>query len=338
MRAQVLKGNAKVEESPLEMIEVPDPKPEGREILIRVSVCGVCHTELDEVEGRVASKLPVVLGHQVVGRVVKCGSEATKYNVGDRVGVAWIYSSCGVCRHCRMGDENLCDQFVGTGCDADGGYAEYMKVSEDYAYPIPERFTDSQAAPLLCAGAIGYRALKLTGMQDGEALGIYGYGASAHIVHQIVKYKFPGARVYVFTRRRDDAPSQLAKKFGASWVGVAGEAPPEKLNRIIDTTPSGTVVKEALRNLEKGGRLVINVIRKEAPIPELDYAEHFWHEKEVKSVANITRRDVQEFLPLAAEIPITPEVTEFSFEEANKALLYLKQGKYKGAGVLRIQG
>ncbi|MGC8849764.1 MAG: alcohol dehydrogenase, partial [Candidatus Bathyarchaeia archaeon] len=230
----------------------------------------------------------------------------------------------------------LCDGFMGTGCDADGGYAEYMVVSEGFAYPIPERFTDAQAAPLLCAGAIGYRALKLTGMRDGEVLGLYGYGASAHIVHQIVKYRFPNSRVFVFTRRRGDAPSELAEKLGAHWVGVTGETPPERLNRIIDTTPVGVVVQEALRNLAKGGRLVMNVIRKETPIPELDYTEYLWHEREIKSVANITRRDVMEFLPLAAEVPIVPEVREFEFEEANMALLALKRGEYRGAGVLRI--
>ncbi|MEM2394687.1 MAG: zinc-dependent alcohol dehydrogenase family protein [Candidatus Bathyarchaeia archaeon] len=337
MKAQVLRRVANVEESPLELAELPTPKPKGKEILLKVSVCGICHTELDEIEGRVMPKLPVILGHQVVGRVVERGPAANRFKIGDRVGVAWIYSACGECYHCRMGNENLCGQFMGTGCDADGGYAEYMVVSEDFAYPIPERFTDSQAAPLLCAGAIGYRALKLTGMVDGEALGLYGYGASAHIVHQVVKYKFPKSRVYVFTRRKGDAPSELARKFGADWVGVTGEAPPEKLNRIIDTTPSGLVVREALKNLDKGGRLVVNVIRKETSVPELGYAECLWHEKEIKSVANITRRDVQEFLPLAAEIPIIPEITEFKFEEANQALISLKQGKYRGAGVLRIQ-
>ncbi|MCS7114076.1 MAG: zinc-dependent alcohol dehydrogenase family protein [Candidatus Bathyarchaeota archaeon] len=337
MKAQVLRRIANVEEGPLELMELLIPRLKGREILVKVSVCGICHTELDEIEGRVMPKLPVILGHQVVGKVVERGSAAERYDIGDRVGVAWIYSACGECYYCRTGNENLCDKFMGTGCHADGGYAEYMVVSEDFAYPIPDRFTDSQAAPLLCAGAIGYRALKLTGMRDGEVLGLYGYGASAHIVHQVVKYKFPKSRVYVFTRRKGDAPSELAKKFGADWVGVTGETPPEKLNRVIDTTPSSSVIKEALKNLDKGGRLVVNVIRKETLIPELEYAEHLWHEKEIKSVANITRKDVQEFLPLAAEISITPEITEFKFEEANQALISLRQGKYRGAGVLRIQ-
>jgi propanol-preferring alcohol dehydrogenase len=230
----------------------------------------------------------------------------------------------------------LCDQFQGTGCDADGGYAEYTVVSEDFAYPIPTRFSDLEAAPLLCAGAIGYRALKLTGIQDGQTLGLYGFGASAHLIIQIAKHKYPNSRVFVFTRRKGDAPSQLAKEKGADWVGITGETPPEKLDFVIDTTPIGVPVREALRNLNKGGRLVINAIRKGTPIPELDYTEHLWQEKEIKSVANITRRDVEEFLPLAAEISMRPEINEFRLEEANQALLSLKQGKYRGAGVLRV--
>jgi len=230
----------------------------------------------------------------------------------------------------------LCDQFKGTGCDADGGYAEYMVVSEKFAYPIPERFSDLEAAPLLCAGAIGHRALRLTGIKDGKSLGLFGFGASAHIVIQIVKHRYPNSRVFVFTRRKEDAPSRLAKDMGADWVGITGEAPPEKIDCAIDTTPVGMPIKEALKILEKGGRLVINAIRKETPIPELDYAEHLWHEKEIKSVANITRRDVQEFLPLAAEIPITPEIKEFKLEEANQALISLKHGEYRGAGVLSL--
>ncbi|MCK4387265.1 MAG: alcohol dehydrogenase, partial [Dehalococcoidia bacterium] len=204
------------------------------------------------------------------------------------------------------------------------------------AYPIPERFTDLQAAPLLCAGVIGYRALRLSGMEDGKVLGLYGFGASAHIVIQIAKYKYPNAKVFVFTRPNQKEHQDLARKLGANWVGATGDTPPEKLNCAIDFTPVGVPVREALRNLEKGGRVVINAIRKITPIPELDYAEHLWHEKEVKSVANVTRRDAQEFLPLAAEIPILPEVREFRLEEANEALILLKEGKIRGAGVLSI--
>ena len=338
MKAMVLKRISRVEEKPLELEDLPTPQPGLKQIRVKISACGVCHTELDEVEGRLEPKLPIVLGHEVVGRVESLGPGVTKYKEGDRVGIAWIYSVCGRCYHCQKGNENLCGQFQGTGYDANGGYAEYMVVSEDFAYKIPERFTDSQAAPLLCAGAIGYRALRLTGIQDGDILGLYGFGASAHIVIQIVKYKHPKSKVSVFTRSEGDAPSELAKELGADWVGVTGETPPEKLSCAIDTTPVGIAIREALGNLEKGGRLVINAIRKETPIPELDYTEYLWHEKEIKSVANITRRDVQEFLPLAAEIAIIPETKEFELEEANQALISLKQGKFRGAGVLRIGG
>jgi propanol-preferring alcohol dehydrogenase len=336
MRAMVLRKLSQIEAAPLEMQDWPLPQAGPRQILVKVLTCGVCHTELDEIEGRRPPELPIIPGHEIVGKVEKLGSEVTSFGLGDRVGIAWIYSSCGECVHCQKGDENLCDQFQGTGCDADGGYAEYIAIQEDFVYPIPAKFTDPQAAPLMCAGAIGYRALKLTGIQDGQSLGLYGFGASAHLVIQIAKYKYSNSKVFVFTRQKGDAASQLAKEKGADWVGMTGETPPEKLDCAIDTTPTGIPVREALKNLDKGGRLVINLIRKETPIPELDYTEHLWYEKEIKSVANITRRDVQEFLPLAAEIPIISEVNEFKLEEANQALLLLKQGKYRGAGVLRI--
>jgi propanol-preferring alcohol dehydrogenase len=334
MKAMVLKKLSQIELAPLELQDLPLPLVSPKEILVKVLSCGVCHTEIDEIEGRNQPKLPIVLGHEIVGRVEKAGSEVTKYKLGDRVGIAWIYASCGKCVHCQKGNENLCDQFEGTGCDANGGYAEYTVVLEDFAYLIPDKFTDLQAAPLLCAGAIGYRALKLTGIQDGQTLGLYGFGALAHLVNQIAKFKYPNSEVFVFTRKKGDAPSQLAIEKGADWVGMTGEACPQKLDCAIDTTPIGIPVREALQNLEKGGRLVINTIRKETPIPELDYTEHLWQEKEIKTVANITRKDVQEFLPLSADIPIESEVSEF--EEANKALLSLKHGKYRGAGDLKI--
>lgn len=336
MMAQLLKKIARVEDNPLELVETPTPTPGDREILIKVSVCGVCHTELDEIEGRLIPKLPVILGHQIVGKVAEIGPNVSRYKIGDRVGVAWIYYACGKCFHCKNGDENLCESFKGTGCHADGGYAEFMTVSEDFAYHIPDQLTDIQTAPLLCAGAIGYRALKLTGMRNGETIGLYGYGASAHIIHQIINYLFPDSKIYVFTKVRDDAPSRLAQTLGADWVGMTGETPPSKLNRAIDTTPSGVVVKEALKNLEKGGRLVINVIRKETLVPEIEYSEYLWGEREVKSIANITRKDVQEFLLLAAKTRLNLKITEFKLDEANQALLSLKHGKHIGAAVLKI--
>ena len=331
---------APVEEKPLELVELPIPEPGDRQILVKVLACGVCHTELDEIEGRLRPKLPIILGHEIVGRVEKLGPRVTKFKPGDRVGIAWINSACGSCRFCREGNENLCPEFKATGCDVDGGYAEYTVVTEDFAYLIPDRFTDTEAAPLLCAGVIGYRALRLTGLRDGQVLGLYGFGASAHIVIQIVKHKYPNTRVFVFTRPGQKHHQELAKRLGADWVGATGDTPPEKLDCAIDTTPVWTPVVEALRVLQKGGRLVINAIRKEEHDKEvllrLDYATHIWQEKEVKSVANVTRSDAEEFLPLAAEIPIRPEVQEFKLEEANQALVLLKQGKIKGAGVLRI--
>jgi len=336
MKAMVLKKIAQVETKPLELEELSTPRPNSNEILIKISACGICHTELDEIEGRKKPKLPVILGHEVVGYVDKLGSNTRKFKVGDRVGIAWIYSSCGKCKFCTSGRENLCYNFKATGCDADGGYAEYMVVPEESAYSIPDVFSDLEAAPLMCAGAIGYRALKLTDMKDGENIGLYGFGASAHIVIQLVKHLYPNSKVFVFTRRRNDEPSKLASNKGADWVGNTGDTPPEKIDRAIDTTPVGVPIVEALRNLEKGGRLVINAIRKETKIPELDYAKHIWNEKEIKSVANITRHDVQGFLPLAAEIPIKPEIKLFKLEEANDALIALKHGKYKGAGVLKL--
>jgi len=268
--------------------------------------------------------------------VERLGDTASKFKKGDRVGIAWINWACGKCSFCLKGEENLCDKAKWTGKDVDGGYAQYTVVSEDFAYPIPERFTDLEAAPLLCAGVIGYRALRRSGMEDSQVLGLYGFGASAHIVIQIAKYKFPNCRVFVFTRSGQKEHQDLAKRLGADWVGATGDIPPEKLDCAIDFTPVGVPVREALRVLEKGGRLVINAIRKETPIPELDYAKHLWHEKEVKSVANVTRKDAQEFLPLAAKIPIVPEIQEFKLEEANEALILLKEGKMRGAGVLRM--
>jgi len=332
MKAQILKSISPVESRPLELVESPVPWPKVKEVLVKISACGVCHTELDEIEGRLQPKLPVVLGHEIVGTVEALGPEATRWRMGDRVGIAWINSACGQCRFCREGNENLCPEFKGTGCHADGGYAQYVAVSEDYAYLIPDRFSDTQAAPLLCAGAIGFRDLRLSGIKPGQTLGLFGFGASAHIVLQVARYW--GCQVFVFTRSAEHRT--LAQRLGAAWTGTAEDAPPQKVNCAIDFTPVGETVPYALRVLEKGGRLVIAVIRKRTPIPPLDYARLLWDEKEIKSVANITRKDAQDFLPLAAEIPIIPEVQEFKLEEANEALILLKQGQIQGAAVLRM--
>jgi propanol-preferring alcohol dehydrogenase len=337
----LLKKTAPIDEKPLALEDLPIPQPGPGQILVRVLACGICHTELDEIEGRLEAGLPVIPGHQIVGRVESFGSGAAKFKAGDRVGIAWINSSCGKCDFCQEGNENLCPEFRGTGCHADGGYAEYAVVSEDFAYPIPDRFSDSAAAPLLCAGAIGYRALRLTNLRNGQILGLFGFGASAHIVIQIVKRKYSNSKVFVFTRPRQQEHQNLAGKLGADWVGATGETPPAKINCAIDFTPAWNPIVEALSVLEKGGRLVINAIRKESKdkdsVLKLDYPTHLWLEKEIKSVANITKRDAEEFLPLATEIPIIPEVQEFKLEEANEALILLKQGKIQGAGVLRIR-
>jgi propanol-preferring alcohol dehydrogenase len=333
MKAMVLEEISPIENEPLKMEEIPDPVPGLRQILVRISACGICHTELDEIEWRLPPRLPIVLGHQIVGRVEGLGPGATKFALEDRVGIAWIHSACGKCDFCKGGNENLCAEFRGTGCHADGGYAQFTVVSEDFAYFIPKRFSDARATPLLCAGAIGYRDLTLTGIKKDQTLGLFGFGASAHIVIQLAKHR--GCNVFVFTRGQEHR--NLAKELGASWAGGPEDDPPSKLQCAIDFTPVGETVLHALRVLEKGGRLVLAVIRKRNPIPPLDYAQLLWDEKEIKSVANVTRKDVQEFLSLADAIPIIPEVQEFEFEEANQALLLLKQGRIQGAGALRIQ-
>ena len=341
MKAMVLRTVQQIEDNtaPLEYTDMPEPAVGDNDILIKVTACGVCHTELDEIEGRTPPPhLPAILGHQVVGRVEASGRQARRFKAGDRVGVAWIYAACGICTYCRSGQENLCPDFRATGRDADGGYAEYMAVHEDFAYAIPHVFSDVEAAPLLCAGAIGYRSLRLTGLQDGQSLGLTGFGASAHLVLKMVRHRYPGSRVYVFSRSTHE--QEFARQLGAVWAGGIGDASPEKLHAIIDTTPVWKPVVEALANLAPGGRLVINAIRKEDVdkdhLLRLDYPRHLWLEREIKSVANVTRRDVSEFLELAAAIPIKPEVQEYPLHEANTALVELKTRRIRGAKVLRI--
>ncbi len=327
------------DKSPLELVDLPVPAPQPNEILVKVSVCGVCHTELDEIEGRTPpTKLPIIPGHQIVGRVEQTGSRAGRFKAGDRVGIAWIHSSCGRCIYCTTGQENLCADFKATGRDADGGYAEYTTVGWEYAYPIPEQFSDAEAAPLLCAGAIGYRSLRLANVRSTGNLGLTGFGASGHLVLKMVRHRFPDAKIFVFSRTPEE--QAFARELGAVWAGSAGEETPEKLDAIIDTTPAWTPVVRALRNLKPGGRLVINAIRKEENdkhvLLDLDYPRDLWLEKEIKSVANITRRDVQEFLELAAGIPLKPVVQEYRLEDANAALLEIKERRIRGAKVLKI--
>jgi propanol-preferring alcohol dehydrogenase len=299
----------------------------------------VCHTELDEIEGRTPPDFfPMILGHQAVGRVVGLGPAAAGYAVGDRVGIAWIFSACEACAYCLAGTENLCEQFRATGRDAHGGYAEFAVVPAAFAHRIPAAFSDAEAAPLLCAGAIGYRSLRLAGIGDGDALGLTGFGASAHLVLKMVRHRFPGARVFVFARSA--AEQGFARDLGAFWAGDTQSRPPEALDAVIDTTPAWKPVVAALAVLKSGGRLVINAIRKEGSdqgeLLKLDYAVHLWREKEIKSVANVARRDVREFLELAGKIPIKPEVQEYGLKEANRALADLRERRIRGAKVLRI--
>jgi propanol-preferring alcohol dehydrogenase len=335
MKAMLLSRSAPIEERPLTLADLPVPVPADNEILVQTSVCGACHTDLDEAEGRlVPTKSPIVPGHQVVGTVADKGRAVTKFKTGDRVGVTWLYSTCGRCDFCLSGAENLCGQAKWTGKDADGGYAEYMVIRQDFAYEVPERFSDAQAGPLLCAGVIGYRTLRLAQITDGQTVGLYGFGASAHIVIQIIKYKFPNCRVFVFTKTAEHA--RLAESLGAEWTGRSGDPPPEKLDRAMDFTPVGECVRDALGVLERGGRLVINAIRKETPVPPLDYAQFLWLEREIKSVANVTAQDAEEFLPLAAEIPIVPTIEEFALKQANEVLLSMKRSELRAAAVLVI--
>jgi len=342
MKAMILNDicNLEKDKCPLAMADLPIPVPGENEILVKVSACGVCHTELDEIEGRTPPpEFPVVPGHQVIGKVVHNGASALKHQIGDRVGIAWIFSACGECEFCVSGNENLCEQFKATGRDANGGYAQYMTVPENFAYKIPGMFSDVEAAPLLCAGAIGYRSIRLAGIKDGQNVGLTGFGASAHIVLKMAHYIYPGSRVFVYAR--SERERSFARELGAYWIGDTEDIPPEKQNAIIDTTPVWKPVIEALKNLKSGGRLVINAIRKEDSdkhnFETLNYPVHLWLEKEIKSVANVTRADVEEFLELAAKIPIKPEIQEFPLEDANRALVELKERKIRGAKVLRIE-
>jgi propanol-preferring alcohol dehydrogenase len=337
MQAMLLQTLATIERDrdPLVLAELPVPEPGPEEIRLRLLACGVCHTELDEIEGRTPPPvLPVVPGHEAVGIVDALGKGASSHALGDRVGVGWIHHSSG------GQDENLSPRFSATGRDANGGYAQFMTVHQDYAYPIPPRFSDAAAAPLLCAGAVGYRALKLTGLEDGQALGLTGFGGSAHLVLQLVRHLHPSSPVAVFAR--DPAQREFALELGADWAGATEDRAPMPLAAIIDTTPAWTPVLAALANLAPGGRLVINAIRKEdndrSVMAGIRYDTHLWQEKEIKTVANVTHYDIAEFLPLAAAAELAPAVEPYAFEDANRALRELRFGPIRGAKVLCFDG
>jgi propanol-preferring alcohol dehydrogenase len=328
----VLEECKSVEEKPLKLLDVPKPVPARNEIRIKIKACGICHTDLHTVEGELSlPKMPIVPGHEIVGIVDELGEECRRYKKGERVGVAWLYSSCGLCKFCKMGLENLCENAKFTGLHANGGYEEYMVVREDYAYPIPDFFSDENAAPLLCAGIIGYRSFRLSNIKPGQKLGLFGFGASAHIVIQIANIL--GCDVYVFTR--SEKHREHARKLGAKWVGDARDICPEKLDSAIIFAPAGWIVREALKSLDRAGILVINAIHM-SPIPELPY-DLLWHERKIVSVANVTREDAEQFLKIAGRIPIRTEVRLFKLEDANVALELMKKSEIEGAAVLRIE-
>ena len=323
---------------PLEQKEISKPEPLEDELLLRVICCGVCHTELDEIEGRAQPRYPIIPGHQVVGKVETIGPGVQHFKMGDRVGVAWIASACGKCQFCVRGEENLCSEFKATGCDVHGGYAEYMVVKASFAYLIPESLDSHQAAPLLCAGAIGYRSLMLSQIKDGQVLGLSGFGASGHLVLKTAQYLYPHLKIIVFARSEKE--NTFARSLGAHWAGTFEDIPPYQANAIIDTTPVWNTIVKSLGHLLPAGRLVINAIRKESfdqdALLQLRYQDHLWMEKEIKSVANITRTDVKDFLLLAAKIPIKPEIELYTFDQANNALIDLKHKHIRGAKVLTM--
>ncbi len=333
MNAMVLSRAMRVEDDPLQLRTLDEPIPAANEIRMAIRACGVCHTDLHIVEGEIAlPKLPVIPGHQIVGVVESVGESATRFRIGERVGVPWLNETDGTCEFCRRGEENLCENARFTGLHRDGGYAEYAVVHENFAYKIPDVFSDAQAAPLLCAGAVGYRALRLSALKRGERLGIYGFGASGHLVLQIARHW--ECEVYVFTR--SEVHRALARELGAAWTGRAEESPPQRLDRAIVFAPVGKLVLEALRVVRKGGTVAHAGIYS-TPIPQMDYAL-LYHERTIRSVANSTRADVAEFLRVAAEIPVRTEIEVFPLREANRVLRMMKESKLRAAGVLEIAG
>jgi propanol-preferring alcohol dehydrogenase len=331
MKACLLHSPARVETNPLDFTDVPDPLPERDQVLVRVGACGVCRTDLHVVEGELPPrKLPVIPGHQVVGRIEKLGPEAGRFRVGDRVGIPWLHRTCGVCEYCRAGRENLCDAPTFTGYVVDGGYAEYTLAWEKFVYPIPEGLADEHAAPLLCAGIIGFRSLRLSGIEPGGKLGLYGFGAAASVAIQVARHW----NVAVYAMTRDARHQKLALEMGAVWAGGTVEEPPAKLDAAVIFAPAGEIVPAALKALKKGGTLALGGIHM-SPIPSLDY-DLLYHERVLRSVANNTRQDGEDFLRLAAQIPIHTEIEVFPLRNANRVLNLLKNDAIRGAAVLRV--
>lgn len=331
MKAQILAHPASIHSEPLRLQDVPRPNPNDKELLVKVHACGVCHTDLHVVEGELPEpELPLIPGHQIIGIVEETGNAATRFKPGDRIGIPWLHESCGECEYCLQGLENLCEKARFTGYTAQGGYSEYTTVHEDFAVPIPEQFSDIEAAPLLCAGIVGYRSLRLSDLKPGERLGLYGFGGSAHICIQVARYW--ACEVYVFTRSK--AHQEHAYELGASWVGEAQDNPPQALDRAIIFAPVGWIVPLTLGHLRKAGTLCINAIHM-SPIPEMSY-HLLWDERTIRSVANATRRDAEEFMALAAEIPIHTQTEAYDLSEANHVLEKLKASEISGSAVLRV--
>ncbi|MFI5394568.1 MAG: zinc-dependent alcohol dehydrogenase family protein [Candidatus Binatia bacterium] len=332
MKAQVLTHPAPIDTSPLRLEDLPLPEPQGNEVRVRVEACGICRTDLHVVEGELPPRVEhIVPGHQVVGIVDRRGPCATRFEEGDRVGIAWLRYACGTCPYCKAGNENLCPNARFTGWHENGGYAEYAVVHEDFAYAIPPALRVAAATPLLCAGIIGYRALRRADMRPGCRLGLYGFGSSAHIAIQVARHL--GCTVYVMTR---DAPHQaLARELGAAWVGGAGDTPPEKLDSAVLFAPAGDLVLPALEALDQGGTLALAGIYL-SDIPSLNYERHLFHEKNLRSVTANTRTDGEELLRIAAEIPLRPHTTPFPLSDANRALQALKHDGIQGSGVLMV--
>lgn len=336
MKAAALTKIAPVEDHPICLLDWPTPQPADDELLVEVSVCGVCHTELDEIEGRLpVARLPRIPGHQVVGRVVARGPRVGSFQIGDRVGITWLWKSCRSCTFCTRGLENLCEDALWTGLDVHGGYAEYMTVPASFAHLLPPSLDDLHTAPLLCAGVIGYRALRLCQIEDGQIVGLFGFGASAHLTIQVLRALYPHCQIFAFSR--DQEHQQQALRLGADWAGHTEDTPPRKMDKVIDFTPIGQAIPLILRNLQKGGKLVINAIRKINPIPPMDYADLLWSERTIQSTANVTHADGSEFLRIAARIGLQPQVTPFPLERANQALLAVKNSRITGAAVLLIK-
>src|SRR5512138_716020 len=332
MKAMVLVRFGDPGEGPLELRDVPAPKVGPDDVLIRVRCCGVCHTDLHIVEHELAeARLPLIPGHEVVGIVAEAGERAGRFKVGDRIGAAWLRSTDGSCRFCATGRENLCESARFNGYHANGGYAEYMVLNEAFAYAVPGRFGDAEAAPLMCAGIVGYRALVLSEAQAGGVLGLYGFGGSAHIAIQVAKHR--GIKAFVFTRSAKH--QQLARDLGADWVGTAQDEPPAKLTNAILFAPAGRLYLDALRVMDRGGTVVSAGIHM-SPVPEMDYDRYLYHERKMLSVANATRQDGEELLEAAAEIPVKTTVRTYPLEAANQALADLKAGRIDGAAVLKV--